>query len=226
MIKAITFLEKSVTAENDAAVYDAVGADDRVVKGCALSNTADSISINGGYFFVHGRQIQIIGSESIAVEAAPATVPSYFVFEIDMDNETQELKVITTTPVHDDITSGNGVYQMVFATFDNTLSGIANFTDIVGRGNYASIAYQNIQVEVSAWEADATYADYPYKADISLSEITKDYAATVVFSPEETIDYAPVCETLNGAVRIYASDIPEDTLVIPTISAVYSKVVE
>ncbi|MBE6524496.1 MAG: hypothetical protein E7Z65_06465 [Thermoplasmata archaeon] len=59
----------------------------------------------------------------------------------------------------------------------------------------------------SSWSADSTYEDYPYKCNIACSGVTASDVAEVVFSPEQATsgEYAPVCLTYSGGVRIYAS---------------------
>ena len=71
----------------------------------------------------------------------------------------------------------------------------------------------------NAWTADTTYESYPYKADISCTGVTANYYPEVVFDLADATSgyFAPVCQSVSGAVRIYASDIPPATITIPTI---------
>ena len=77
--------------------------------------------------------------------------------------------------------------------------------------------FSNISVAQSDFAADSTYTDFGYKATIALTGVTSSMYAEVVFAPTEAMsgDYAPVCETYNGGVYIYAK---EDTAItIPLI---------
>lgn len=79
--------------------------------------------------------------------------------------------------------------------------------------------FTNKTIAVSAWSADTTYPNYPYKADVSCSGVTANYYPEVIFDLNDAISgyFAPVCQSVAGAVRIYASNIPSGTITIPTI---------
>ena len=98
---------------------------------------------------------------------------------------------------------------------------------------YYSVAYQgqngagtlistfiNQTVATSAWASDSTYSDYGYKADITLSGVTASDFGIVTFAPGDAHsgNFAPVCQTISGGVRIYARSIPSEAVTIPTIS--------
>lgn len=76
--------------------------------------------------------------------------------------------------------------------------------------------FHNVSVPVSAFVEDTTYEDYGYKADIALSGVTASMIPEVVF-PVSDLGVAPVCESYNGGVRIWADDVPEEAITIPTI---------
>lgn len=63
--------------------------------------------------------------------------------------------------------------------------------------------------------------DWPYYADLTVSSISTEWFAEIAFSlPDASSgDFAPVCETRAGAIRIWAADNTRDTLTIPTIVA-------
>ena len=77
--------------------------------------------------------------------------------------------------------------------------------------------FSSVSVAQSDFAADSTYTGFDYKATIALTGVTSSMYAEVVFAPAEAMsgDYAPVCETYNGGVYIYAK---EDTAItIPLI---------
>lgn len=69
----------------------------------------------------------------------------------------------------------------------------------------------------SSWSASTTYSDYGYQCDITTSGVTASHFAEVVFLPDQASsgDYAPVCETLSGKVRIFSKT--NTSITIPTI---------
>lgn len=72
-------------------------------------------------------------------------------------------------------------------------------------------------VEASAWVESTTYEDFAYQCDVACAGVTADDYAEVVFNLAESVsgDYAPLCETLTDAVRIYSKS--DATITIPTI---------
>lgn len=74
-------------------------------------------------------------------------------------------------------------------------------------------------VGTDSWVEGTSYTNYPYYADIACSGVTANYYPEVIFNPDDAISgyFAPVCESISEKVRIFASDIPEATITIPTI---------
>lgn len=85
--------------------------------------------------------------------------------------------------------------------------------------------FSNVQVAVNAWAANNTYQDYPYRATIPLTDITANHFAEVIFNPTDAASgrFAPVCETYQGGVTIYAIAIPLAAMTIPTIKCVLTQ---
>lgn len=86
----------------------------------------------------------------------------------------------------------------------------------------SNLVKTNTSVAASAWSADSTYADFGYKADITVSGIDSTYFADVVFAPSEAVSgkFAPVSATGTNKVTIYASEVPNGSITIPTIKLV------
>ena len=88
-------------------------------------------------------------------------------------------------------------------------------------GGVANIlTFSNITLETTAWVEDTTYEEFGYRADIPCVGITDNYFPEVVFKLEEATsgNYSPICSSGNGIVTIYAVDVPENDIIIPTIS--------
>lgn len=79
--------------------------------------------------------------------------------------------------------------------------------------------FNDISVETSAWVADETYTDYPYRASITCSGITGDYIPYISFSVADISKgiFAPVAYTGTGVCYIYANTVPDAPITIPTI---------
>ena len=78
---------------------------------------------------------------------------------------------------------------------------------------------RNKTIATSAWASDTTYADYPYRASVALPPITAVSFVEIVFSPVDATsgNFAPVCDTYNGGIYVYAKAVPDAAITIPTI---------
>lgn len=83
----------------------------------------------------------------------------------------------------------------------------------------------NVTVETTDWVDESgqggtpTYADYPFRADITVTDMTGDYSPDVRFGYDEMNSgiFAPVAESDTDVIKIYASQVPSADIVIPTI---------
>lgn len=72
-------------------------------------------------------------------------------------------------------------------------------------------------VTASEWVEDSTYVDFVYKCDLACEGVTPNDYAEVVFEVAQSTggDYAPVCETIDNAVRIWSKK--DSVIIVPTI---------
>ena len=70
---------------------------------------------------------------------------------------------------------------------------------------------------VNNWVADTTYANFGYKADISLSGVISTDIIEIVFGHNEAVSgyYSPICLVDNGKITIYGK--VNATITIPLI---------
>lgn len=167
MIRKLTFNAANVTSNDDSVLYKVLGAGDRILKGCTITNSENEIYIGAGYISVYGRQLKVEGTETVEVPAAVVATPYSLVLEIDMDNDTQEFKAITSEPVQDDISGGTGVYQMLLGTFSMGLSGIEELIITIPRGDIKSIL-PSIFVKGDVLSTDTVYATKGLKVASSI----------------------------------------------------------
>lgn len=83
------------------------------------------------------------------------------------------------------------------------------------------LQFSNVSVAASLFVADTTYEDYGYKAAVALSGVTSTMIPEVVFSLADAVggNFAPVVESYNGGIYLFAADVPEADITIPTILA-------
>lgn len=81
------------------------------------------------------------------------------------------------------------------------------------------MTFPNVPVPVSAFVPDSTYQDYGYRAAVALTGVISSMIPEVVLSMADAIggNFAPVVETYDGGVYIYAASPPESAVTIPTI---------
>ena len=116
---------------------------------------------------------------------------------------------VDTTAIQAKISAGSGL-KFNGPTFPNTLS--VDYDMVMAKADV-----QVFPLVSPSFEADSTYANYGYKGVCSLLDVTSNDIAEVVFSVEQVDSgvYAPVCDTFNGGVNIYASD--NTAMTIPNI---------
>lgn len=107
----------------------------------------------------------------------------------------------------------------------STEGGVESKDEILAAADtkYAPIntveVFTDVSVPVSLWVEDATYQEFAYKANIPCEGITTDYFPNVVFNVAEAIsgNYAQICVSGDGIVTIYAVELPEADITIPSI---------
>jgi hypothetical protein len=81
------------------------------------------------------------------------------------------------------------------------------------------LQFNNISVEAGDFAADKTYEDFPFRAKVSLEGVISTMVPEVIFNLADATsgNFAPVAESYNGGVYLYASGLPEATVVVPVI---------
>lgn len=81
------------------------------------------------------------------------------------------------------------------------------------------LLFFNTTVATSAFVADTTYEDYPYRASVALTGALATMIPEVVFSPADATSgvFAPIATVYTGGVYLYANAAPESAVTIPTI---------
>ncbi len=140
-IRGITFSKQSVSSNDDAHLNRVLlGGGDGVTRGCKMTHGTDNIFISEGYFLIAGRLVEIPSSETIST-AVISSGTSYcrLVFEIDLSKQNTNteflqgtFKILTSSTAYPEITQedledGGNVYQLSFAKFTKSVSGIGNF---------------------------------------------------------------------------------------------------
>lgn len=96
---------------------------------------------------------------------------------------------------------------------DKTITA-ANMAD-----DAVKLVFTNTSVPVASFVSNTTYTDFPYRAAVALSGVTAAMVPEVVFSAANAMSgsFAPVSESYDGGVYIYAAEKPSAAVTIPTI---------
>ena len=108
---------------------------------------------------------------------------------------------------------------------DSKLSSIADGSITAGMLAESAITagrllFSNVSVAVNTFADDITYANFPFRASIALQGALGSMLPEVVFSLADAAsgNFAPVVESYDGGVYIYAVEKPEEDVTIPVIT--------
>lgn len=81
------------------------------------------------------------------------------------------------------------------------------------------LAFYGVAVSASAFIADTTYENYPYRASVALAGVISSMIPDVTFALADAVsgNFAPVAACYDGGVYIYAAEQPAADVTIPTI---------
>ena len=93
-----------------------------------------------------------------------------------------------------------------------------NAADLLAQ-TLSPLRFSDITVPASAFAADSTYPDYPYRAAVALTGVLERMIPEVVFSVSTLADtgFAPVAQCYDGGVYIWADSVPSGDVSIHTI---------
>lgn len=143
MIRGITFASQRTFSADFAHFQNVLLGASGITKGCAITENSGEITVSEGYFFVCGREVAIVDSEPIIVPDRLGTdLFCTIVFEIDLSKSNTltsfnqgYFKTLTSEeaylePTQQDLDAGGALYQMPFATYKLTATGVADFVDL------------------------------------------------------------------------------------------------
>lgn len=177
----------------------------KVLKGTPASNAAAPTLTNNSTV----RQISLA---RVSVAAGITAITASMITDERLDPSVCGL---VTDGLSIDTTTINAQYTALLDSLAQELANLEAGTAV----ELKKLAFASTAVPVSAWAENSTYEDYPYRAAVTLSGVTAAMIPEVVFGLDAMSDnsFAPVAECYNGGVYIYAADVPESTITIPTI---------
>lgn len=177
----------------------------KVLKGTA-SSTAEAPALT------NNSTVRQISLARVSVAAGITAITASMITDERLDPAACGL---VTDGLSIDTTTINAQYTALLDSLAQELAALEAGTAV----ELKKLAFANTVVAVSAWAEDSTYEDYPYRAAVALSGVTAAMIPDVVFGLAAMADnsFAPVAECYNGGVYIYAADVSESAITIPTI---------
>ena len=122
---------------------------------------------------------------------------------------------IVTESIKIDTSTMQSQFDSLLRSIQDELSSLESGTSV----ELKKLLFTGVSVPTSAFVSDSTYEDYGYRAAVALSGVTSSMIPEVVFSLADASggNFAPVAETYNGGIYLYAADVPERQITIPTI---------
>jgi hypothetical protein len=122
---------------------------------------------------------------------------------------------IVTETVRVDTSTMQSQFEALLTAIQNELLDLEAGTGV----ELKKLQFNNVSVEVADFVADTTYEDFPFRASVPLEGVIESMIPEVVFSLLDATsgNFAPVAETYNGGVYLYASDKPEGNITVPVI---------
>ena len=122
---------------------------------------------------------------------------------------------IVTETVKIDTSTMQSQFEALLRSIQNELQDLESGTGV----ELKKLQFNSVSVAVSKFVSNTTYEDYPFRASVALEGVQSTMIPEVIFSMADAIsgNFAPVAESYNGGVYLYAADKPEGNIVIPTI---------
>lgn len=112
--------------------------------------------------------------------------------------------------------------KMMQDQFESLLQLIRNELSLLEAGTAVELkkrSFYNTVVPATSFVTDATYEDYPFRATVALEGVLSTMIPDVIFGLTDALsgNFAPVASCYDGGVYIYASEVPDAAVTVPTI---------
>ena len=177
----------------------------KVLKGSIASNAVAPALTNNN----NVRQISLA---QIAVAAGTTAITASMITDERMD--TSVCGLVTESITIDTVTMQEQ-FEALLKAIQHELADLE-----AGSGTeMKKLQFNNTTVKATSFVNTATYEDYPYRAPVALNGAISSMIPEVIFGLVDATsgNFAPVAESYNGGVYLYASDVPEADIIIPVI---------
>lgn len=177
----------------------------KVLKGTNASTpTAPALTNNSLY-----RQISLA---QVSIPAGTTELTSALITDERTDST---VCGIVTEQVTVDTSMINSQFQAFLASIEAELADLQAGVAVELR----KLVFTSVSVAAASFVADATYADFPYRAAVALTGVISGMIPEVILGPADATSglFAPVAESYNGGIYLFANSVPSGAITIPTI---------
>lgn len=177
----------------------------KILKGTNASTpTAPTLTNNSLY-----RQISLA---QVSIPAGTTELTSSLITDERTDST---VCGIVTEQVTVDTSMINSQFQAFLASIEAELADLQAGVAVELR----KLVFTGVNVAAASFVADATYADFPYRAPVALTGVISGMIPEVILGPADATSglFAPVAESYNGGIYLFTNSVPSGALTIPTI---------
>lgn len=122
---------------------------------------------------------------------------------------------IVTETIKIDTSTMQSQFDALLTAIQLELKGLEAGTGV----ELKKLKFTNVIVQKTNFSDDATYGDFPFRAEAQLDGVIETMTPEVIFGVADAIsgNFCPVSETFNGGVYIYVASVPDGNVTIPTI---------
>ena len=177
----------------------------KVLKG-ATSSTAKAPALT------NNSTVRQISLAKIAVNAGVTAITASMITDERLNTSVCGL---VTDWVSIDTSMMHSQFEALLAAIQKELADLEAGTAV----ELKKLQFSNVSVPAGDFVSDTTYQDFPYRASIALSGAIESMIPEVVLSVDDALsgNFAPVAESYNGGVYLYAGSPPDADITIPTI---------
>lgn len=152
---------------------------------------------------------------SLAQVAIPAGTTAITSALITDERTDPDVCGVVTESVTVDTTGIQSQFEAFLASIEEELQDLEAGTAV----ELKKLQFNNVSVAANAWQIDATYTDYGYRAAVALTGVISTMIPEVILGAEDASSgiFAPICESYNGGLYLYANILPDSSITIPTI---------
>lgn len=177
----------------------------KVLKG-ATSSTAKAPALT------NNSTVRQISLARIAVNAGVTAITASMITDERLNTSVCGL---VTDWVSIDTSMMHSQFEALLAAIQKELADLEAGTAV----ELKKLQFNNVSVPAGNFVPDTTYQDFTYRASVALSGVIESMIPEAVLAVDDAVsgNFAPVVESYNGGVYLYAGSPPDTGITIPTI---------